>query len=35
LEALAPSKPETLQDLLALDAAARRSADQAIRALAA
>ena len=30
LEALVPSKPQTLQDLLALDAEARRAADRAI-----
>jgi 1-deoxy-D-xylulose-5-phosphate reductoisomerase len=34
LEALVPSKPATLQDLLALDAQARRTAEQAIRKLA-
>ncbi|HEY0825733.1 MAG TPA: 1-deoxy-D-xylulose-5-phosphate reductoisomerase [Ramlibacter sp.] len=34
LEALVPSKPQTLQDLLALDADARRAAEAAIRALA-
>ena len=34
LEALVPSKPQTLQDLLALDAEARRSAEEAIRRLA-
>ena len=35
LEALQPSKPQSLQDLLALDTEARRAADQAIRRLAA
>ncbi|MBC5783321.1 1-deoxy-D-xylulose-5-phosphate reductoisomerase [Ramlibacter sp. USB13] len=35
LDGLLPSKPQTLQDLLALDAQARREADQAIRRLAA
>ena len=35
LAGLAPSKPQSLQDLLALDAEARRAADQAIRKLAA
>jgi 1-deoxy-D-xylulose-5-phosphate reductoisomerase len=34
LESLAPSKPQSLQDLLALDAEARRAAEQAIRGLA-
>ncbi len=34
LEALVPSKPQTLQDLLALDAEARRAADRAIARLA-
>jgi 1-deoxy-D-xylulose-5-phosphate reductoisomerase len=34
LEALQPSKPQTLQDLLALDAEARRAADRAIGRLA-
>jgi 1-deoxy-D-xylulose-5-phosphate reductoisomerase len=34
LESLAPSKPHSLQDLLALDAEARRAAEQAIRGLA-
>lgn len=34
LEALVPSKPHTLQDLLALDAEARRAAETAIRKLA-
>lgn len=34
LEALVPSKPHTLQDLLALDAEARRAAETAIRRLA-
>ena len=34
LEALAPSKPHSLQDLLALDAEARRAAETAIRRLA-
>ena len=34
LEALAPSKPQSLQDLLALDAEARRAAEAAIRRLA-
>jgi 1-deoxy-D-xylulose-5-phosphate reductoisomerase len=34
LEALVPSKPHTLQDLLALDAEARRAAEMAIRKLA-
>ncbi len=34
LEALVPSKPQSLQDLLALDADARRAAEAAIRALA-
>jgi 1-deoxy-D-xylulose-5-phosphate reductoisomerase len=34
LEALVPSKPQTLQDLLALDAEARRAAEAAIRKLA-
>lgn len=34
LEALVPSKPQSLQDLLALDAEARRGAEQAIRGLA-
>jgi len=35
LDGLAPSKPQSLQDLLALDAEARREADAAIRRLAA
>jgi 1-deoxy-D-xylulose-5-phosphate reductoisomerase len=35
LDGLAPSKPQSLQDLLALDAQARREADTAIRRLAA
>lgn len=35
LEGLVPSKPQTLQDLLALDAEARRTAEAAIRGLAA
>ena len=35
LEGVVPSKPQSLQDLLALDAAARREADHAIRRLAA
>src|SRR5205085_6598104 len=35
LEGLQPSKPQTLQDLLALDAQARRTADASIRKLAA
>lgn len=35
LEGLVPSKPQSLQDLLALDADARRTADDAIRRLAA
>jgi 1-deoxy-D-xylulose-5-phosphate reductoisomerase len=34
LESLAPSKPQSLQDLLALDAEARRAEEQAIRGLA-
>jgi 1-deoxy-D-xylulose-5-phosphate reductoisomerase len=34
LERLVPSKPQTLQDLLALDAEARRTAERAIRGLA-
>jgi 1-deoxy-D-xylulose-5-phosphate reductoisomerase len=33
LASLAPSKPQTLQDLLALDAEARRTAGAAIRSL--
>jgi len=34
LSAVAPSKPQSLQDLLALDGEARRAADRAIRVLA-